>query len=75
MYPGELERKRCAERTRADLIEYAPTRPISGRDEVRLRWQQDRCGTCRACPMLVRALGIMLPAVEPPSAIVLKLAS
>ena len=73
-YPGELARRRCAERTRADLIEYAPKRPLAGRDVARIRWQQDRCRMCNACPLIVRALDIMLPPPEKPSAVVLRLA-
>lgn len=69
-----LVRMRCASRTRADLIEYAPKRPLSGRDQSKIRWQQDRCELCRACPLVMNALAIMLPAPVAASAVILRLA-
>ena len=60
-YPGELERVRCAARTREELRSYAPKRPLEFRDELRIRGQYARCSTCNACPRTIRALAIMLP--------------
>lgn len=74
-YPGELARIACAKRTRDELIEYGPKRPLALRDELRIRGMYDRCSTCRACPLTIRALEIMRPpSLEPTSAVVLKLA-
>lgn len=74
-YPGELARKRCAERTREELIAYQPARPLALRDEMRLKGMHARCSMCRACPNVVRALTIMLPAEpERPTAQIIRLA-
>lgn len=74
-YPGQLERRRCEERTRAELISFPPRRPLSLREEVRIRGMWGKCNKCRACPLMA-ALTIMLPpSLEPQSGIVLKLAS
>lgn len=72
--PGQISQARCAKRTRAELIEYAPRRPLAFQDELQLRWMSKRCGTCRACPMVLQALSIMLPPPELPSAVIIKLA-
>lgn len=69
-----VARLRCAARTREEMLTFSAPRPLSARDELRIRWQQERCGTCTACPLVIRALAIMLPAVEPVSGIILKLA-
>ena len=82
-YPGEIARRRCADRTRAELFSYQPARPLALRDELRLRGMAARCSTCRACPGLVRTLAAMAPAPAAPpcaapaevAAVVLKLAS
>jgi hypothetical protein len=75
MYPGELGRQRCATRTRAELLEYAPKRPLALRDELRLRGMLARCETCAACPLVIRTLTIMAPAKpEPASAQIFRLA-
>lgn len=73
-YPGELARQHCASATRAEFIEYVPHRPLALRDETRLKWQNARCGRCGACPLMIRALAIMLPARERSEAVVLRLA-
>jgi len=74
-YPGELARKRCAERTREELVAYQPARPLAFRDELRLRAMASRCGTCRACPNTLRALEAMLPpAPAEPCAQIIRLA-
>jgi hypothetical protein len=59
-YPGEMARRRCERRTRAELLAYQPKRPLALRDELRLRGMAARCATCRACA-LERALAAMLP--------------
>jgi len=77
-YPGEMARRRCAKRTRAELLAYRPSRPLALRDALRLSGMQARCATCRACPKVVAALAAMAPAqseAEPPVAAVLRLAS
>lgn len=74
-YPGELARMRCAIRTRDELLDFAPARPLALRDEVRLKGQRARCSTCQACPLIVKALQIMAPpAPEPASAVIFRLA-
>jgi hypothetical protein len=76
-YPGQRARERCAERTREELAAVTYKRPAPGREQVRLSWMNSRCGTCGACPMLVRALGVMVAsdAVAEATAVVFKLAS
>jgi hypothetical protein len=73
-HPGAMERKRCAERTYAALIEYAPKRPLADREALRLGWQKDRCGVCGACPRIIAALGLMMPAASEATAVILRLA-
>lgn len=64
-YPGQLARQRCANRTRAELMEYSPKRPLPLRDELRIKAMLDRCETCGACPIVIKSLTIMAPrAVE-----------
>ena len=81
MYPGELARRRCAVRTRAELTSYRPKRPPALRDELRLRGMAGRCCTCRACPAIVATLAAMAPAraeatsAEAEAGVILKLAS
>lgn len=56
-------------------MEYAPARPLALRDEVRLKGMQARCVACGACPLVVRALTLMLPAEpERPTAQIIRLA-
>ncbi|MDB5447222.1 MAG: hypothetical protein JWQ97_2539 [Phenylobacterium sp.] len=82
-YPGEIARRRCADRTRIELLSYQPARPLALRDELRLRGMAARCSTCRACPGLVRTLAAMdagtapAPCAAPAecAAVVLRLAS
>lgn len=74
-YPGELARKRCAKRTREELLEYAPQRPLLFRDELRIRAMRSRCEMCGACELVVRALKILSPPEpERPSAEIIRLA-
>lgn len=78
-YAGQAARQACAVRTREELLQYAPARPLPFRDELRVRGMHGRCELCRACPVVVKALAAMLPAPveEKPTAVVLqfKLAS
>jgi hypothetical protein len=67
-YPGELERQKCASRTREELIEYRPARPPSVEDRLQMSWMLARCSFCAACPMIVRALEIMSLAPKPEAA-------
>jgi hypothetical protein len=66
-YPGELARRRCAARTREELLSYHPTRPLALRDALRLRGMAARCATCQACPRFVRTLKAMAADAQPPS--------
>jgi hypothetical protein len=72
--PWQIEAARCARRTREELIEYAPKRPLPLRDTLRLKVMQARCETCGGCPLILRALNIMLPEEEKPSAQIIRLA-
>ena len=60
-YPGELARRRCAQRTRAELISYQPKRPLPFRDALRISGMYARCETCRACPKVLATLAAMAP--------------
>jgi hypothetical protein len=76
-FSGELARVRCSRRTREELIEYAPRRPLAFRDELRVTGMKARCTRCGACPLMIRALAIMLPppAEKPSNVVELKRAS
>lgn len=60
-YPGELARRRCAKRTRAELVSYQPRRPLALRDALRINGMHARCGLCRACPKVLLTLAAMHP--------------
>lgn len=70
----ELARLRCQQRTREELLSYAPARPLALRDELRVAAMRSRCGTCGACPRTVATLNGLSPPAPVAEAIVLRLA-
>lgn len=72
---GELARQDCANRTKEELIGYAPQRPLAQRDVWRIAGMRARCEACGACPQTIRALTIMSPPEpERPTAEIVRLA-
>lgn len=75
-HAAEAERLRCAARTREEMADVSFRRVRTERDVLRFSWQATRCKRCGACPLMLRALTVMLPAEpEPQSAEMFKLAS